>query len=314
MQIIGAGMAGLLAANMLARRRPVVFEQQVSLPNNHSAVLRFGSDKIGDLLGIPFRKVRMMKTYLPWRNRVADGLAYSRKCTGVSRSDRSIASDVFSADRWIAPPDLIERMAAEVKIEFGTSIGFVENRPRKEPLISTMPMPALMGLLNYPIRPEFKSVEGANLRATIADCDAFVSLYIPDPAFAFNRLSITGNELIAEYAFPNPDEAAEALFQLESHEFINPEREIPIIADILGLDPDQLFDVKIIPQKYAKIQPIDANARKNFMHWATNEFNIFSLGRFATWRPGLLLDDLVQDVRLIERWIEDSRYDMKFHR
>jgi hypothetical protein len=38
--------------------------------------------------------------------------------------------------------------------------------------------------------------------------------------------------------------------------------------------------------------------------WATEKFNIYSLGRFATWKPGLLLDDIVGDVNVIRRLIE----------
>ena len=48
--IIGAGMAGLLAANMLRHRDPVILEAQKSLPNNHHALLRFRSSVVGDVL------------------------------------------------------------------------------------------------------------------------------------------------------------------------------------------------------------------------------------------------------------------------
>lgn len=46
MLIIGAGMAGLLAANLLHRFNPTVLEKAPSLPNNHAALLRFRSDEI----------------------------------------------------------------------------------------------------------------------------------------------------------------------------------------------------------------------------------------------------------------------------
>jgi hypothetical protein len=49
------------------------------------------------------------------------------------------------------------------------------------------------------------------------------------------------------------------------------------------------------------------------MAWATDNYNIFSLGRFATWRPGLQMDDLVQDVRKIEGWFS-NRYELQKHR
>ncbi len=45
------------------------------------------------------------------------------------------------------------------------------------------------------------------------------------------------------------------------------------------------------------------------MMWATDNFNIYSLGRFATWRPGLLLDDLVNDIRVIQKIADHGNYD-----
>src|SRR5215203_7178321 len=123
--IIGAGMAGLLAANMLRNLNPVVLERQPSLPNNHSAVLRFGSPLVGEVLGIPFKRVKMIKATLPWSNPVADSLAYAKKVTGTYRSDRSLPTMPVEAERWIAPPDLIERMADGIDIYFNYDCTFL---------------------------------------------------------------------------------------------------------------------------------------------------------------------------------------------
>ena len=62
-------------------------------------------------------------------------------------------------------------------------------------------------------------------------------------------------------------------------------------------------------QLYAKILPIPEETRKRFILWATERHNIYSLGRFATWRPGLLMDDLVNDIRVIQRVAERGTYD-----
>ena len=303
--IVGCGLAGLLAANMLHRHSVIIHESQSALPNNHSAVLRFGTEKVSEVLGIPFRKVKMIKTYLPWRNRVADCLAYSMKCTGVARSDRSITSDTFSADRWIAPDDLVTQMANRIatgKIRFESKFGSGIQAETGIPIISTIPMPALMKLLDYPNRPEFKYVSGKNLRCKIENCDAFVSMYIPDPRFAFNRISITGDELIAEYSGEGANQP------------INSEYEIRQVSEILGM-PSWIFgEPTVKEQTYAKIAPIDDGERKRFLAWATDQHNIYSLGRFATWRPGLMLDDLVHDIRLIERWATADKYNIRMHR
>lgn len=312
--IVGAGMAGLLAANMLHRLNPVVVEAQPSLPNNHSAVLRFGSDKVADVLGIPFRKVQMIKTSIPWLNPVADSLMYSFKCGGIHRSDRSITTEVVKGDRWIAPPDLIERMAKGVKIEFGDLIDklFLDgSRIQNDSVISTIPMPALMRLLNYPTPVDFKFVEGANLTFKALNADAYASLYIPDPEEHFNRISITGDEVIAEYAFPDNFPGNHINNLMEDKKFLG--YEAAQVANRLGVAWEQ-DTTKMTPQRYAKIQPISDIERKKFMAWATDNHNIFSLGRYATWRPGLLLDDLVHDIRQIEKWITGDRWSMRMKR
>jgi len=308
MKIIGAGLAGLLAANMLSHRRPEVLEAQSELPNNHSAVLRFRSPIVGDVLNIPFKKVTMIKTNAPWRNPVADALAYSFKNGGVIRSDRSIIAGTTVADRWIAPLNLIARMSERCDIKFGHKLEqFGEGTG--EPWVSTIPMPSLMKLLNYPGAEaiEFKSRPGITLKARIKNCDAYVSVLVPDLETIISRISITGDELIVE--IPGEHQPSDFNSSLIAQLF-------ETIFLILGFHYGdvELTDVEVKHQRYAKIMPIDDAQRKNFMHWATDNFNIFSLGRFATWRPGLLLDDLVQDVRKIDRWMNDGKYAIAMER
>jgi hypothetical protein len=318
-KIIGAGLAGLLAARMLRDKYDLeVHEAQSELPNNHSAVLRFRTDAVAKATGIEFKKVKMIKHYVPWLNPVADALAYSRKVSGVARSDRSITSATLEPqERWIAPPDLVSRLAVGFPIIYKCPLPPKLGRPtmRVEPIISTIPMPALMDILEYPHKPEFKSIPGWNLRACVKNCDAYVSLYIPDPDYPFSRISLTGNELIVEfgdYNFAHEDDALdftfEALCILGILKDGGPTMQ-KIIKDEMEVYPS------IQRQQYAKILPIDEGLRRHFMHWATVNFNIYSLGRYATWRPGLLLDDLVKDITLIDRWIkEGNQYGPALHR
>ncbi len=289
MHIVGAGLAGLLAGNMLAHHHPVLFERKASLPNNHSAVLRFRTSQIGDITKIPFKKVTMIKATAPWKNQIADVLAYSYKNTSVYRSDRSIISGTVVEDRYIAPPHLISLLARDLNIEFNDVYFF--NKEETQPIISTIPMPVLMAALDYPYKPDFTYSTGYNIHANIKHCDAYVSLLVPDPAYPFSRISITGNEAIIECPSIND---------------LNLDQILAMAAEILGISYNYFYDTTIHKQPYSKINPIGDAARKNFMFWATDEFGIYSLGRFATWRPGLLLDDLVQDIRLIDKWITDK--------
>lgn len=299
--IAGAGLAGLLAANMLHRHKPKVVELQPSIPNNHSAVLRFRTPVVGETLGIPFKQVAMIKTALPWMNPVADALAYSYKNTGTRRSDRSITADPVYEARWIAPPDLINRMAEQSpNITFGTACDFTGPGP----FISTMPMMALMKTLSYPTPDDinFASQQAVNIKAVIKDTDAYVSLLVPDPALPFSRVSITGNELTVECPGIDTTDLAAAQIALAA-------------AQALGIPERQLTEITAHVSRYAKILPIDEEQRKQFINWATDQHDVYSLGRFATWRPGLLLDDLVKDINLISNWLtRKSRYDVRKHR
>lgn len=301
--IIGAGMAGLLAARMLKNRghNPVVIEAQPSLPNNHHALLRFRSNVVSEVTGIPFTKVNMIKCTVPYRNPVAEALAYSYKATGTYSTDRSITTGHTAAERWIAPPDFINQLAEGLDIEFTAyqEQAFDMQRNKPAPIISTMPMPKLVSLLNYPYLGgnDFKYRKGMVVKAKLLNCNAYTSIYVPDPAFNFSRASITGDELTVEI-----NEHGQYLKESITLEAMH----------LLGVHLTKATDVQIYEQQYSKIEPIDDDKRKRFMAWATDQHNIYSLGRFATWRPGLLLDDLVNDVKRIEQWIvKSNNYDVR---
>jgi hypothetical protein len=289
--IVGAGLAGLLAAGMLKKLDPQIFETQRTLPNNHSAVLRFRTSAIGDVLGIPFRQVTLVKSIQSWKNPAADALAYSMKIGGESRSDRSINSGERVDSRWIAPLNLIETMAKDFAINYGTPYPFATMKGHGVPIISTIPMPALMDELRWKPKPKFNYMHGYNISATIERCNAYVSLMVPDPAYPFSRISITGNHLIVE--IPQSDGS----FDMDAETWAH------MAANLLGIDPARISNVRSVKQTYVKILPMDEDVRREFIYTATTEFNIYSLGRYATWRPGLILDDLVKDVRLIEGWL-----------
>ena len=284
--IIGAGLSGLLCANMLRRHDVSIFEKQKELPNNHHAVLRFRTPEIGNILGINFKKVQMLKTYVPYSNIVADSLSYSRKVTGMYRSDRSIVAGTVTAERYIAPPDLIDQMSKNVDIKYGANYNFKDS---KIPTISTIPMPLLMDILGYNKSHSigFDYKPGTVLIGTVQDCDAYISVLFPDPNIRTSRATITGNQLMLEY--PNND-LPEAY-------------DISVIYPFLGLGDCFVYDVQIKKQNYFKITEINDAERKKFQRWATVNHNVYALGRYATWRPKLLLDDLIQDVKKIEGWM-----------
>ena len=298
-------MAGLLAGCMLRSDCFAIIEAQLSLPNNHSALLRFRSSIVGDTLGIPFKKVSVMKSVAPWRNPLADALAYAKKGTGQYTLRSSLSARSEMEDRYIAPSNLIEMMAHRVQapIELGQPVTF-QGSPG--PVISTIPMPHLMHLLNYDgERPmEFPSVKGANMNVELEGVDAYGTLYVPNPEIPFNRISITGSRLTIEFAGMD---AAQVAFDEGKHLM----QALTMLGmKVPGYSPSvTVGKTEISDQKYAKILPIDEGIRKRFILWASEKHNVYSLGRFATWRPKVLLDDVVNDVRVIQSIIAHGSYD-----
>ena len=291
-KVVGAGMAGLLAAAMLRKDCDVVYEAASELPNNHSAVLRFRSSVVADTLNIPFKAVKAIKAAEAWRNPIADAMAYSRKTNGTATLRSVLTASGEPQTRYIAPPDLIARMAAmvEAQIVFGHQWGKPETIG-SGPWISTVPMPSLMKLLGWEPRSEFRWRSGNNVLAELDGVDAYCSLYVPDPTFPAARISITGNQMIAEcHGGWEPKDAWAFSVQC---------------AEKVGLHPSQIGKVESRKQTYAKILPIDEQERREFIMWASQDFGVYSLGRFATWRPSLLMDDVVNDVRVIQRLINN---------
>lgn len=331
MIIFGAGMAGLLAAQMLRRFKPVVYEKQATLPNNHEALLRFRSNAVSIATGIPFTRVEVTKAVwyegklysecsLEMNNK------YSYKTTG-EYSARSIG-DLRTVERWIAPANFIEMLASGVDIRFNYAItqkSLVESgNKHSNPIISTLPMPVLANLTEEPpnsIAPaSFKYRPIWALTADIVSpaVNLHQTIYYPGVSQkfynsvtekfgmtaerSFYRASINGSRVILEFGDFNYSELNGASF---TKSFLSQ------ALDDFGLKCT-CHNIQIKEQKFGKIMPIDERERRAFILKMTDEQRIYSLGRFATWRPKILLDDLVQDVRRIEALIEDrGHYQMR---
>lgn len=299
MIIYGAGMAGLIAANMLRRYKPTIHEAAPSLPHNHEALLRFRSDAVSRATGIPFKRVVVQKAIYHERKIITTpnlqlSNMYAEKVTGKMAS-RSILN-LEPAERFIAPPHFIGALAMGCDIQFGAKLDETTlslSRDNKHFTgISTIPMPALMKLANWPSLPSFDSrpINVVTTTITNPETDLYQTIYYPSPEFKVYRASITGNKLIIEMLGSAPDlnDAHNTVFSVVE--------DFGFAGQVLWSEPT------ISTQKYGKITPIDPSVRKEFILAMTDRHNLYSLGRFATWRQ-ILLDDIINDIHTIDEFI-----------
>ena len=299
MKIIGAGLAGLLAAH--AWPRAEVIESEPEPRAIHKALLRFRSRAVSDLTGIDFRSVTVRKgvwsegAFHPIDIRLAN--IYAQKVAGALVGDRSIWA-LEPVQRYIAPEDFYEQLIAAVapRIRWSEAFDFAARKPTDEPIISTAPLPVVTG--EYA---GFKRLPIHVARYRVAGADTYQTVYFPDhdrDELSVYRASITGSLLIVE-AVQSKHCGAEPGWSGLGH-----------VCAAFGIAASDLTELGQSSQRYGKIIPLPDEQRKKILHVLTVERNIYSLGRFATWR-NILLDDVVQDIAVIRRMMRVSEYDLK---
>jgi hypothetical protein len=289
MIIIGAGMAGLIAANYFRKRNPTVIEKQASLPDNHGALLRFKTDKVFRVAGLSATKVTVRKCIVYGQDFMSGpnpylANMYSEKVTGRIE-DRSIWNTA-TEERFIAPPDFLARLADGCNIKFEReAIGATWEGDK---FISTIPMPTLMKQLGWKDIPKFEFKPIWTITADLPGVNINQTIYFPEMDVPYYRASFVGSRFIIELVRDPGDEAESLTTE---------------VLDYFGFL--KKCEITVKHQPLGKMLPIDNQLRKEFMHYATSNYNIYSLGRFATWRP-ILLDDVVDDLAAIERMMSSS--------
>lgn len=294
MIILGAGLTGCLAA--YAFKNAVVHEY-LETPNTHKALLRFRSEAVSELTGIPFKKVVVQKGIWTtgWTHpSISVCNEYSQKVTGglFGRSISNIEPEV----RFIAPVDfhnlMLDKLVSEGRVVFGSDVD-ADSLPT--PIISTLPLNILLSKIGIDFHVP-KIEKSSTIYVTtikLENCDVYQTVYFPSMDVAYYRASITGNRLIIESISEIDVDDVEAILKVFKIKK-------PYSVLIYELNEEQ---------KNGKFIPLNETERKKLMYDITSKHGIYSLGRHATWRK-VLLDDIVHDIEAINRMITTSAYDL----
>jgi hypothetical protein len=296
MHIYGGGLAGMIAGCIFQTAQ--IFEAGPADQVAHKAVLRFRSTAVADMVGITFRPVTVHKAiWIDGRTvRPTPQLAnwYSSKVIG-RLADRSIWH-TEPVERFIAPENFVDELRARCasRMHFNAPITAAHLRSNIEPTISTLPMPLMVEWTGITDAPAFLYKQITVKRWRVPGADVFQTIYFPSPDTQLYRASMTGDLLIAEYATGKDPDRFD-FFQA------------------FGLTAGDLQPLDRTTQRYGKIAPVDDAWRKQFIFLLSHTYNVYSLGRFATWRQGVLLDDLVHDIAIIKRLMTADTYDLARH-
>lgn len=291
MNIIGAGLTGLIAAYAF---KDAVIHEYLKEPRVHKAVLRFRTEEVSKLTGIPFRKVLVHKAVSEGGGFVTPTLRhmnhYSLKVAG-GYYDRSIGN-LEPSVRYIAPLDFHQQMLDHHKgrIFFDSDVPLTE---MTTPVISTLPLSVLVDKFKLDAQLPKEALYSNPIYVTTVDvehCDLYQTIYFPELSNPVYRASITGNQVI-----------------IESMLAIDRTR-IEDTIETFGISRGWSITSLNFEQKIGKFNPLEENYRKQLMYDITTALGIYSLGRHATWRK-ILLDDVVNDIKRIESMLKTSAYD-----
>jgi hypothetical protein len=296
MFILKAGMTGCLAGLMIPNATIVDDESE---PRSHKALLRFRSPQIGELLGVEFKKVKVSKGIWYKDKYVEPSILmnnlYSQKVADKILS-RSI-EDLETVERYICD-DLHAMMIDALGSRIRCDVPLMPVILGCQTVISTVSIFDMAKMVDIKSGSVIQALGAAqNLsnpiyvsKFMIDDCDVYQTVYFPDPDTTMYRATLEGDVLTVETMEPINDveiSMALAAFGISS-------------ADNIVID---------FKQKIGKMAPLPNDVRKRFIRDLTTNHNVFSLGRVATWREKVLLDDCYHDVNVIRKLINADQYD-----
>jgi hypothetical protein len=315
--IIGTGLAGTIAYNALRSYSPICIDVRpppIDRPLKvHPAVMRLRNSKVAELIGANYEEVKISKGIwdgkrLRTKADIRLNNLYSRKVYGAlgRRSLNNMADDkrYILPDGYPPPKDTIWNSKV-VELKDSEAIIRDYTIPKRailkkyKHIISTVPMPAMINrIAGAPrdikeVKFQYQPVYVLHVELSI-DSKVHQTIYFPEAETDIYRITIQNKVVIIESMSPDTDDWVSLLrssFGLSGSDF----------------DP-KYFSVdnnKWSKMPIGKISPIDEDARMRYIMWLTDEYNVFSFGRFAVWKP-LRTDQLLGDIEKIRRIISAS--------
>lgn len=318
--ILGAGWAGMIAAEFWPTAQ--IYErdpQAATLTGTTGAFIRCRNPNAAMILQAPCRNVAVHRAVAnaTWDTHTnvqpLDAALYARKTApcGVlsARSIHSCTSRAAmgnGAERYLLLPDdlVAARQRANTRVRYGATSGDVSEvlcgATPAVPVVSTLPLDLTLRHLgtNFraPLRPERTTARGGFVLETeLRACgvDFCWTVYVPSSNTEISRITITGGRAIVEVMPPEGGTeygtdsieafAAHALFQLFN---VMPE-------DIVQWNWHRVHKIAATPEYVAWAHEV--------VYRLSVERGIYSLGRAATGRRGVTVDDLPQDCRVINK-------------
>lgn len=302
MIIIGAGLAGAISYGYFSSHLPEIYESREAFGSTHKAILRFKDLNIGYLLGVPLEEIEVSKS-IYYQGQFVDinpmvSNLYSKKVAkGIY--DRSIITE-GEVKRFIANRDFeisgIHYEKTLVKLERGLCYFSDGTEVVFDVCISTIPLPFMMkaiGISGTDLKIESYDIQVARIFVK-TDCRVYQTIYFPELQLNIYRATLEPGVLIVEFVGGQLDE-----------------KEWNYVLGSFGLEWSDLGEKEIFTQKMGKIVEMDDLQRKDLILRLTEEFGVYSFGRYATWR-NISSEHLLKDLRVIDKLLKlDKRYQMR---
>ena len=304
--IIGAGMAGSVAAGAMSSSVPVVYDSKKDNGGtglgDHYAIMRLRSADIGKYLGCGLSEITVYKAVLyGGRLWVEPSITMNNLYSIKTHSELGIRSlqELGKVKRYLLPPF---RCPAQVEYDHkacSVKPGLITfsngNEVEYDVCISTMPMPALLGACSINHDMEFCANPIYIARATLnIKSSVHQTIYIPEPSTPVYRMTLENRVIILESTEPFSGLGGMS-------EAISP----------FGLGVEDCSDFTFHTQHAGKMVSVDDNKRRFFIMKLTDEFGIYSFGRYALWKP-IRADHLIGDIENIKNMLLVSKERRKY--